>query len=652
MSKLPPTIDRQFSPGLHGLPPAGRSVGRQADLTAQYDLLGSLGTGRLTHAYRARDRVLDRIVVLKLLHQEYGAQPGFVARWYAEARAATALGHPAIAAIYDHGPHAGTAFLTMEYIEGNTLAEVLRRQGPPSRTGALALVDQVLDALAPAHARGLVHGGLTPRNLLLRAGDGVVVLTDFGQMTAFASTFARGPATGWEAASYLAPEQAGGGLPRPAVDVYAVGVLLHELLTGHVPDHRAAWRSSHARVAAGVPPALVPIVQRALAQDPARRYQHAEELRAALAAVADAGRPGRSAGWRAGGLAPAAPVRDRVAGGGTQRSGRRADRRRALLPLLLGVILLGLLPAVTGPTPPDPVPPTVVVAAQPATATPVGTPSDPTPPPAPAATPTEIATAAPAVTPAPSATPSTAATPTELATVAPTITPRPTAVESSPTISAPAPTTNPAPPVRAPAAMPSEVAAVMATAAAASPTAAPAPVVETSPTEGPTATPDAPPTATPAPTGRLSVNAFGPYQLAGAYRRTDGRLFGRPAVALYGAGSGYNQGELTFTVEALPGETLTLLLTGLDDERPAQCTLAVLVNGAVILAGPTDFPNVPARDVGVGGADRYWGQMQLLIPAGLLRLGPNTLTLRNMTPGSTLGVPYILINAIEFPTGD
>ena len=200
--------------------------------------------------------------------------------------------------------------------------------------------------------------------------------------------------------------------------------------------------------------------------------------------------------------------------------------------------------------------------------------------------------------------------------------------------------------------MPSEFAAVAATAMAASPTVAPTPVLETLPTEVPADTPEDLSSATPVPTGRLSVDAFGPYQLAGAYRRSDGRLFGRPAAALYGAGSGYNQGQLTFTVEELPGETLTLLLTGLDDERPAPCTLVVLVNDVVIYAGPTAFPNVPARDVGVGGADRYWGQMWLLIPAEVLQLGPNTLTLRNATPGSTFGVPYLLINAVEFLIAD
>jgi hypothetical protein len=141
---------------------------------------------------------------------------------------------------------------------------------------------------------------------------------------------------------------------------------------------------------------------------------------------------------------------------------------------------------------------------------------------------------------------------------------------------------------------------------------------------------------------------FGPGRLVGAYRRTDGTLYGRQTAALYSVGTGYETGTLTFTVEQAPTEPLTLILTGLDDELSGTNPLVVTINGTTIFEGPNAFPNTPMRDHGVGGGDRYWGEMQLSIPAGVLQEGENTLVLENAAPGGKLGTPYILINSIEF----
>jgi hypothetical protein len=144
------------------------------------------------------------------------------------------------------------------------------------------------------------------------------------------------------------------------------------------------------------------------------------------------------------------------------------------------------------------------------------------------------------------------------------------------------------------------------------------------------------------------VSAFNPAALDGAYRRDDGTLYGRPQVTLYGAGSGFNEGAMSFEVRGARARSVILLLVGLDDELPQKTRLQVLLNGRVVFDGPNDFPNVPNGDNGVGGAPRYWGRMEIPIPVDALQPGVNRLTLRNATPGSTTGVPYMLISNFGF----
>jgi hypothetical protein len=153
--------------------------------------------------------------------------------------------------------------------------------------------------------------------------------------------------------------------------------------------------------------------------------------------------------------------------------------------------------------------------------------------------------------------------------------------------------------------------------------------------------------------------AFAPSQLAGAYRRDDGTLYGRQAAALYGSGSNYSAGTVRVALTAdqvsrVRGVRLFLVLTGLDDERPGNNRIQVILNGTVIYDGPNQFPSVPggSGDIGVGGASRYWDQMAIQIPDGLLRPGENTLTVRNLAPyEGAPGSPYVLINDITFRTG-
>ena len=125
-------------------------------------------------------------------------------------------------------------------------------------------------------------------------------------------------------------------------------------------------------------------------------------------------------------------------------------------------------------------------------------------------------------------------------------------------------------------------------------------------------------------------------------------LYGRQTVALYGAGSGYSEGRLSFELPGGRYGAAELVMIGLDDERTPQTGFQVVVNGVVVFDGPNGFPRVPHGDNGEGGASRYWGQMVVTIPAGVLRPGQNTIALRNTEPWTgVLNVPYILINEIQ-----
>lgn len=141
---------------------------------------------------------------------------------------------------------------------------------------------------------------------------------------------------------------------------------------------------------------------------------------------------------------------------------------------------------------------------------------------------------------------------------------------------------------------------------------------------------------------------MGAETLGGAYRRTDGTLYGRPESAIYGSGSPYSEASTTFQWRGGGANApIALLLTGLDDERVQQCDWEIVLNGVVIYRGPTRFPNVPSNDNGVGGPDRYWGRDRIQLPGEALRNGANTLTFRNLTPWQGfLGIPYILINEV------
>jgi serine/threonine protein kinase len=203
-------------------------------LVGRYALGAMLGAGGMAQVYRARDRVLRRTVAVKVLSPPYDQDPELVARFGREARAAAALSHPNIVAIYDSGADGDLHYLVMEHMEGETLAALLRREGPLAPGRAALVAHQVCQALAAAHARGLVHRDVKPGNLLLSSA-GLVKVTDFGIAKAMATPTLTGDGTLLGTAAYLSPEQAQGRPVDARSDLYALGCMLHELLTGTPP---------------------------------------------------------------------------------------------------------------------------------------------------------------------------------------------------------------------------------------------------------------------------------------------------------------------------------------------------------------------------------------------------------------------------------
>jgi eukaryotic-like serine/threonine-protein kinase len=260
-------------------------------IDGRYRVLSRLGSGGMADVYLAEDQLLGRQLAVKVLHHHFAEDQEFVERFRREASSAAALSHPNIVAIFDRGEWNGTYYIAMEYVAGRSLKTVVREQGALDLAVAIDIVTQVLRAARFAHKRGVIHRDLKPHNVILDE-EGRARVTDFGIAKAGASDMTlTGSIMG--TAQYLSPEQAQGQTVSGRSDLYAVGVILYELLTGSVPfDGETAVAIAFKQVSAeprapselqpGVPPALDAVVLRALAKDPARRFADADEFIAAL----------------------------------------------------------------------------------------------------------------------------------------------------------------------------------------------------------------------------------------------------------------------------------------------------------------------------------------------------------------------------------
>jgi eukaryotic-like serine/threonine-protein kinase len=256
----------------------------------------------MADVYLAEDERLGRQVAVKVLKARLAADDEFVERFRIEAQAAASLNHPSIVAVYDRGTAEDTTYIAMEYVRGETLKQRLRRDGalPPDEAVRIALA--VLSALGAAHARAIVHRDVTPYNVMLDQG-GRVVVTDFGIARMGDSALTRTGAM-MGTSSYLSPEQAQGRQADERSDLYSLGVVLYEMLTGRVPfrgetdvavamQHVSTAPPNPRTLAPGVSEALAGVAMRALSKNPDDRYQTAEEFAAALR---KARRPGRAPG--------------------------------------------------------------------------------------------------------------------------------------------------------------------------------------------------------------------------------------------------------------------------------------------------------------------------------------------------------------------
>jgi beta-lactam-binding protein with PASTA domain/predicted Ser/Thr protein kinase len=261
----------------------------------RYRIVRKLGTGGMADVYLAEDQELGRRVAIKILNDRHAADDQFVERFRREAKNAAGLSHPNIVSVYDRGTAEGTYYIAMEYLDGRSLKELIISRGPAPVKTAVEYARQVLAAVGFAHRHGIVHRDIKPHNVLVAGDEGRLKVTDFGIARSGASQMTEvGSIIG--TAQYLSPEQARGSPVDQTSDLYSVGVVLYELLTGQVPftgdtpleiamKHLSEVPKPPSELRPEVPHDLDLVVLRALAKDPADRYETAEEMDADLERV-------------------------------------------------------------------------------------------------------------------------------------------------------------------------------------------------------------------------------------------------------------------------------------------------------------------------------------------------------------------------------
>ena len=265
----------------------GRSLG------GRYELEEELGSGGMATVYKGTDRVLGRTVAVKVLSPTYARDQAFVARFRREAQAAARMNHPGVVNVYDTGSDDGTHFIVMEYVQGRTLAEILKSERRLMPDRAAEIGEDVAAALSFAHGQGIVHRDIKPANIMVTSTGDVKVM-DFGIARALTSgdTLTQ-TATVLGTATYLSPEQAQGEPVDARSDIYSLGVVLYEMLTGQPPfagDSAVSVAYKHVReepthptqLDSTIPTGIEAVTLKALAKNPENRYQSADEMGADL----------------------------------------------------------------------------------------------------------------------------------------------------------------------------------------------------------------------------------------------------------------------------------------------------------------------------------------------------------------------------------
>jgi eukaryotic-like serine/threonine-protein kinase len=260
-------------------------------IDGRYKVVERLGSGGMADVFLAEDDQLGRKVALKLLHRRFSEDPGFVERFRREAQSAAGLQHPNVVSVYDRGAYDGTYYIAMEYLPGRSLKQLIRQEAPLDPVRAIDITIQILKAARFAHRHGVIHRDLKPHNVIVDDA-GHVKVTDFGIARAGASDMTEtGSIMG--TAQYLSPEQAQGHAVSASSDLYSVGVVLYELLTGRVPfdaeaavtialKHVSEAPTAPTQINPRIPPELEHVVMWTLNKNPADRPKDADELIAAL----------------------------------------------------------------------------------------------------------------------------------------------------------------------------------------------------------------------------------------------------------------------------------------------------------------------------------------------------------------------------------
>lgn len=586
----------------------------------QYEIVGVLGRGSTSTVYQAFQPALGRYVAVKVLLPRL--DPAFAARFEREAQAIGRLQHPNILPIYDYGIEDGQPYVVLQYVEnGTTLADLLTGR-PIEASAALRLIGHVLAGLDYAHARGVVHRDIKPSNIMMPAPTWPL-LADFGiAKLLHDSRQITPPGQTVGTAIYMAPERAAGKPADARSDLYAVGVILYEMVTGRVPftshspmavlrQHMQDPPPSPRSLNPDLPEPVELVLDRALQKSPDDRYQTADEMAQDLAWAIDELqrsyaytrhlRPDAAFigsdrdGSRVTAVAPLPTRASAAAQPAPAPQRRRWSTPLALLWLVLilvsGLVGAGLRLGGVGELVTWLTTPLSSAARGNPTATPTGE-----------ASPTEESGLSPAVTAS-----ATTAVPTALAEAPVIITPEDAAQPPTATTAPPLPTPQPLP----------------------SATLVPASPLPTTPI--PPAPTSIPPTPAPAVAGTTAIE-LDDDTWAGGYNRP--RSYGgRTAMWVYGASTEYNTMTAAFDLPAQPVGTVLLVIEGMDSEGPARTPIVIRVNGTPIYSGPNPLP-----DDDFNPQTGTWGRFVREFDAALLQPGQNTISISN-TAGGQFGLP-------------
>ncbi len=251
----------------------------------RYQLYDPIGRDGMATIYRGRDLHMDRVVAIKVLREVYSTDPKFVTRFQREAKVVSSLQHPNIVQVYDYGQKDGIYYIIMELMEGTDLRRYIRSRGVLDVDRAVIIAHDIALGLGAAHRLGIVHRGVKPQDILI-GRDGSIKLTDFGIASVNKDTNSEGLATNVQ---YYAPEQAQGEIVSPAADVYALGNVMYEMLTGRAPfdgDTPVAVAMRHindkpvppSQLNPNIPPSLEEIILRCLEKMPQMRFHDGSSL--------------------------------------------------------------------------------------------------------------------------------------------------------------------------------------------------------------------------------------------------------------------------------------------------------------------------------------------------------------------------------------